>query len=94
MTLIEVKLLRRVFTARQKKDMVAKLVDAMASVSLQQDRAGIWVLINEVRSGDSALGGERLQAAMLKRLVTTECAMFAIQRRNSRLRNAVRSGKN
>jgi 4-oxalocrotonate tautomerase len=94
MTLIEVKLLRRVFTARQKKDMVAKLVDAMASVSLQQDRADIWVLINEVRSGDSALGGERLQAAMLKRLVTTECAMFAILRRNSRLRNAVRSGKN
>ena len=91
MTLIEVKLLRRVFTARQKKDMVAKLMDAMASVSLEQDRADIWVLINEVRSGNSALGGERLQAAMLKRLVTTECAMFAIQRRHSRLRNISRS---
>jgi 4-oxalocrotonate tautomerase len=93
MTLIEVKLLRRVFTAQQKKDMVAKLTNAMASVSVDQDRADIWVLIKEVRSGHSALGGEPLQAAMLQRLVMTECAMFAIQRRNSRLRNAGRSRK-
>jgi 4-oxalocrotonate tautomerase family enzyme len=87
MTIIEVKLLRQVFTARQKKDIAAKLAEAMASVSLEQNRADIWVLINEVRSGDSALGGERLRAAMLKRLVTTECAMFAIQRRHARLKN-------
>jgi 4-oxalocrotonate tautomerase len=93
MTLIEVKLLRRVFTAQQKKEMVAKLTNAMASVSVDQDRADIWVLIKEVRSGQSALGGEHLQAAMLQRLVMTECAMFAIQRRNSRLRNAGRSRK-
>jgi 4-oxalocrotonate tautomerase len=93
MTLIEVKLLRRVFTAQQKKEMVAKLTNAMASVSVDQDRADIWVLIKEVLSGQSALGGEHLQAAMLQRLVMTECAMFAIQRRNSRLRNAGRSRK-
>jgi hypothetical protein len=62
-------------------------------VSVDQDRADIWVLIKEVRSGQSALGGEHLQAAMLQRLVMTECAMFAIQRRNSRLRNAGRSRK-
>jgi 4-oxalocrotonate tautomerase len=93
MTLIEVKLLRRVFTAQQKKEMVAKLTNAMASVSVDQDRADIWVLIKEVRSGQSALGGEHLQAAMLQRLVMTECAMFAIQRQHSRLRNARRSRK-
>ena len=87
MTLIEVKLLRQVFTARQRKDMVTKLVDAMASVNVDQDPADIWVLINEVRSQHWALGGERLQAAMLRRLVMTECAMFEIQRRQSRLRN-------
>jgi 4-oxalocrotonate tautomerase len=85
MTLIEVKLLRRVFTAGQKKDMVAKLTEAMASVGVGEDRSQIWVIIHEVRSGHWALGGERLQAAMLRRLVTTECAMFAIQRRHSRL---------
>ncbi|HWR49642.1 MAG TPA: tautomerase family protein [Bryobacteraceae bacterium] len=58
MPLIQVKLIEEVFTPAQKKDMVTKLTDAMVSIEGENMRPLTLVVIEEVRSGDWAIGGK------------------------------------
>ena len=58
MPLIQVKLIEGVFTAAQKKEIVAILTDAMATIEGEKMRPVTWVLIEEVRSGEWGIGGK------------------------------------
>jgi len=63
MPLINVKLIEGVFDESQKKDMVTRLTDAMVAVEGEAMRSVTWVVIEEVKSGHWALGGNVLTTA-------------------------------
>lgn len=60
MPLLNVKKLERVFTPKQKQEMIGKLTDAMVSIEGENMREVTWVVIEEVRSGDWGLAGTPL----------------------------------
>ncbi len=60
MPLINVKIIEGVFTAEQKQDMVRKLTDTMVSIEGENMRPVTWVVVEEVKSGDWAIGGNPL----------------------------------
>ena len=52
MPLVNVKVIEGVLSDSQKREMVEKLTDAMVSIEGENLRQGIWVVIEEVKSGD------------------------------------------
>ena len=68
MPLIQVKLIDEVFTSTQKKEIIARLTDAMVSIEGENMRAVTWVLIEEVRSGEWGIGGNALTTADVRAL--------------------------
>jgi 4-oxalocrotonate tautomerase len=58
MPLIQVKLIEGVFDAKQKKEIITKLTNAMVSVEGENLRPVTWVVIEEVRSGEWGIGGQ------------------------------------
>jgi 4-oxalocrotonate tautomerase len=68
MPLINVKLIDGVFTQEQKKQIVTRLTDAMVTVEGENMRSVTWVVIEEVKSGDWAIGGQPLTTADVKAL--------------------------
>jgi 4-oxalocrotonate tautomerase len=60
MPLIQVKLIEEVFTSAQKKEIIAKLTDAMVSIEGENMRPVTWVVIEEVRSGEWGIGGQAM----------------------------------
>ena len=59
MPLIQVRLLEKVLTSSQKKQIITKLTDAMVSIEGENARPVTWVVIDEVRSGEWGIGGNR-----------------------------------
>ncbi len=74
MPLIEVSLIEGVFTPEQKKQIVRKLTDAMVEIEGEALRGVTWVKIQEVRSGDWAIGGQPLTTADVKALAANKNA--------------------
>jgi 4-oxalocrotonate tautomerase len=68
MPLINVKLIQGVFSETQKKQIASKLTDAMVSIEGENMRPVTWVVIEEVQSGDWAIGGKPLTTADVKAL--------------------------
>lgn len=68
MPLIQVKLIEEVFTPAQKKDMIAKLTDAMVSIEGENMRQVTWVVIEDVKSGEWGIGGKALTTDAVKAL--------------------------
>ena len=66
MPLIEVKVIENVFTPAQKTQMVKKLTDAMVEVEGENLRSVTTVIVEEVRSGDWAMGGKPLSSNEVK----------------------------
>jgi 4-oxalocrotonate tautomerase len=62
MPLIQVKLIENVFTPAQTSEIITKLTDAMVSVEGENMRPVTWVVIEEVRGGEWAIGGQALNA--------------------------------
>jgi 4-oxalocrotonate tautomerase len=63
MPLVNVKVIEGVFSSEQKKRMVEKITDAMVSVEGEAMRGVTWVLIEDVKSGEWAIGGKTLTTA-------------------------------
>ena len=63
MPLINVKLIEGVFNEAQKKKMVTDLTDAMVAIEGESMRQVTWVVIEEIKSGNWALGGKPLTTA-------------------------------
>ena len=68
MPLINVKVVENVFTAEQKREVVERLTEAMVSVEGENMRPVTWVILEEVGSGDWAIGGNALTTADVQAL--------------------------
>jgi 4-oxalocrotonate tautomerase len=68
MPLINVKVIEDVFTPDQKQEIVERLTDAMVAVEGENMRPVTWVIVEEVASGDWAIGGKSLTTADVKAL--------------------------
>jgi 4-oxalocrotonate tautomerase len=77
MPLINVKLIEGVFSEPQKRQIAARLTDAMVSVEGENMRAVTWVVIEEVKSGEWAIGGKPLTTTDVKALAAGKVAQLA-----------------
>lgn len=68
MPLIQVKVVEGVFSHEQKREMVRKLTDAMVSIEGENMRQVTWVTIEDVKSGEWAIGGNPITTADVKSL--------------------------
>jgi 4-oxalocrotonate tautomerase len=66
MPLVQVKLIEGVFSDSQKQEMIRKLTDAMVSIEGEGMRDVTWVIIEEVKGGNWAIGGKAPTAADIK----------------------------
>ncbi len=60
MPLVDIHVISDVFTSAQKQQLIEKVTEAMVAVEGENMRGVTWVKINEVASGDWAIGGGRL----------------------------------
>jgi 4-oxalocrotonate tautomerase len=58
MPLIQVQVIKDVFSKEQKREIIAKLTDAMVSIEGENMRGVTLCVINEVESGDWGIGGK------------------------------------
>jgi 4-oxalocrotonate tautomerase len=68
MPLIQVKVIEGVFSNAQKQQIVRKLTDAMVSIEGENMRPVTWVMVEDVKSGEWAIGGNPLTTADVKNL--------------------------
>ncbi len=68
MPLVNVQIIENVFTPEQKKEIIAKVTDAMVSVEGEALRGVTWVKIDEVKEGNWGIGGQTLSAHDVHRM--------------------------
>jgi 4-oxalocrotonate tautomerase len=68
MPLVTIDVIKDVFTSAQKKELIARVTEAMIAVEGENMRPVTWVRINEVEEGDWAIGGKALRAADVQAL--------------------------
>lgn len=66
MPFVQIKLIEGVFSSEQKNQMLEKVTNAMLSVEGENLREVTTVVIDEVKSGDWAVGGRRFEADQVK----------------------------
>ena len=66
MPLVNIEVIKDVFTPEQKKQLIEKVTDAMVSVEGEGLRGVTWVRIQEYEQGHWAIGGQCLQASDVK----------------------------
>ena len=74
MPLIEVKMIEQVFTPAQKKELIAKLTDAVVAMEGEALRPYTVVLLEDVRSGSWGVGGQGLTTEDVKALAGKKTA--------------------
>lgn len=74
MPLINVKLIKNVFTPAQKAEIIEKLTDTMVEIEGENMRGVTWVFIEEVQQGEWGIGGRPLTAADVHRLQRGDAA--------------------
>ncbi len=68
MPLIEVRVIKDVFSKEQKRQIISKLTDAMVSVEGEKMRGTTWCVIEEVESGEWGIGGKPMTTEAVKEL--------------------------
>ncbi len=68
MPLVDIQLIKGVFTPEQKKRMIQQVTEAMVSVEGEAMRPVTWVRVQEIESGEWAIGGNPLTAADVKKM--------------------------
>lgn len=74
MPLVTIDVIKEVFSSAQKKDLIAKVTQAMIDVEGENMRPVTWVRINEFESGDWAIGGKPLRTADVQALAAGKVA--------------------
>ena len=74
MPLVTIDVIKDVFTPQQKKDLIAKVTEAMIAVEGENMRPVTWVRINEFEGGDWAIGGKTLRASDVHALAAGKAA--------------------
>jgi len=68
MPLVTIDVIKDVFTAEEKAEMIENVTEAMIKVEGEGMRQVTWVRIMEVEQGDWAIGGTRLGAGDVQQL--------------------------
>jgi 4-oxalocrotonate tautomerase len=63
MPMVNIEVIKDVFTPSQKRELIEKVTDAMIAVEGEAMRGVTWVRIQEYEQGDWAIGGKALTAA-------------------------------
>jgi 4-oxalocrotonate tautomerase len=74
MPLVTIDVIKDVFTPSQKKELIAKVTEAMIAVEGENMRPVTWVRINEFEGGDWAIGGKALRASDVHALAAGKAA--------------------
>jgi 4-oxalocrotonate tautomerase len=74
MPLVTIDVIKDVFTPSQKRELIAKVTEAMIQVEGENMRPVTWVRINEFEGGDWAIGGKALQASDVRALSAAKAA--------------------
>ena len=74
MPLINVKFVEGVFSSDQKAQIAERLTDAMVSVEGENMRGVTWCVLEEVKSGEWAIGGQVLTTEAVQALAAGEPA--------------------
>ena len=68
MPLVDIQVIKGVFSPEQKADIITKVTNAMVSVEGENLRSVTWVKINEIEEGSWGIGGQTLSAADVKKM--------------------------
>jgi 4-oxalocrotonate tautomerase len=68
MPLIDIELIKGVFTAEEKQAMIEKVTEAVLEVEGESMRSVTWVRVQEIASGEWAVGGKPLSATEVKQM--------------------------
>jgi len=71
MPLVEVKLVKGVFSQEQKQEMIHKITETMVGIEGEALRPVTWVLVSELESGDWGIGGSGKTTQDIKDLQAT-----------------------
>jgi 4-oxalocrotonate tautomerase len=71
MPLIDIQLIKGVFTPDQKQTLISNVTDAVVSVEGESMRGVTWVRIQEIESGEWAIGGRPLTSEAVKAMAAT-----------------------
>jgi 4-oxalocrotonate tautomerase len=63
MPLVNIDVIKDVFTPSQKRELIERVTEAMVSVEGEAMRPVTWVRIQEIEQGDWGIGGKTLTAA-------------------------------
>jgi len=74
MPLIQITTMQEVFTAAQKQEMIARFTDVVVSQQGEWIRPATIVVIDEVRSGQFAIGGEAITIEAVRALAAASPA--------------------
>jgi 4-oxalocrotonate tautomerase len=68
MPFVQVKVIEGVFTSDQKREIIQKITDAMVSVEGENMRPVTTVIVEDIKSGEWAIGGKPLSTADVKNM--------------------------
>lgn len=74
MPLVTIDVIKDVFSADEKRQLISNVTEAMLAVEGEAMRQVTWVRINEVEQGDWAIGGQMLGAAEVHALAGKKAA--------------------
>ena len=74
MPLIQVRVIKDVFSKEQKQQIISRLTDAMVSIEGENMRGVTWCVVEEVGSGDWGIGGKALTTADVQALARAKAA--------------------
>jgi 4-oxalocrotonate tautomerase len=77
MPLLQVSVIKGVFSAEQKSQMITRLTDAMVSIEGENMRSVTWVKIDEIESGEWGIGGQALTTEAVKALAAGKAPVAA-----------------
>jgi len=77
MPLIQVSVIKGVFSPEQKSQMISRLTDAMVSIEGENMRGVTWVKVDEIESGDWGIGGQPLTTEAVQALAAGKTPVAA-----------------
>lgn len=69
MPLVTIDVIKNVFSAEQKAEIITKVTDTMVGIEGEALRGVTWVRIVEIEEGDWAIGGQMLTAGAVQAMV-------------------------
>ncbi|HEX3467984.1 MAG TPA: 4-oxalocrotonate tautomerase family protein [Candidatus Elarobacter sp.] len=77
MPLIQVSVIKGVFSPDQKSQIISRLTDAMVSIEGENLRGVTWVKVDEIESGDWGIGGQALTTEAVQALAAGKTPVSA-----------------